>query len=168
VTGRFSKQELEDAFDNYQQASAKAAASRDWSGWAELFTEDATYLEHVYGTFHGREEIRRWITATMGSFPGSRMTEFPVEWHIIDDDRGWVVCHVWNRMEDPGDGSIHQAYNLTVLHYAGDGQWSYEEDVYNPAHFMSMLDGWHRQAEQLGRLPDDARAWFAAMVTGRA
>ena len=36
-------------------------------------------------------------------------------------------------MSDPGDGSIHQEYNFTLLKYAGDGKWSYEEDIYNPA-----------------------------------
>jgi hypothetical protein len=166
VTGSFSKQELEDAFDHYQQVSAEAGASGDWNKWADQFTEDATYIEHVFGTFEGREAIRQWISSTMGSFPGARMPEFPIGWHVVDEDRGWVVCQVWNRMEDPGDGSVHQAYNLSVLHYAGDGLWSYEEDVYNPAHFFSMLEGWRRRAEELGRLPDDARQWFAGAGVG--
>ena len=26
--------------------------------------------------------------------------------------------------------------------YAGNRQWSYEEDVYNPAHFGAMIKGW--------------------------
>jgi hypothetical protein len=42
-------------------------------------------------------------------------------------------------MQDPGDGSIHQAYNFTLLKYAGDGKWSYEEDIYNPASFAGMI-----------------------------
>ena len=70
------------------------------------------------------------------------MPEFPIEWYIIDEERGWVVCHVWNRMEDPGDGSIHQEYNFTLLKYAGDNRWSYEEDIYNPMRFGAMVAEW--------------------------
>jgi hypothetical protein len=28
------------------------------------------------------------------------------------------------------------------MKYAGDGLWSYEEDIYNPSHFVEMLNGW--------------------------
>jgi hypothetical protein len=45
-------------------------------------------------------------------------------------------------MQDPGDGSVHQAHNITVLHYAGDMKFSYEEDAYNPAAFGPMIEGW--------------------------
>ena len=83
----------------------------------------------------GREAIRKWIVDTMTTPPVDQMTSFPIEWYMIDEDRGWITCHVWNRMADPGDGSIHQAYNFTLLKYAGDGLWSYEEDIYDPKHF---------------------------------
>jgi hypothetical protein len=146
--GRWTRAELEEAFAEYQATARRAGASGDWDPWAELFTEDATYVEHLFGTFGGREAIRRWIRRTMSSYPGDAMVHFPVEWYVIDEDRGWVVCQVWNRMRDPGDGSVHQAYNLTLLKYAGGGKWSYEEDIYNPAPFVAMVKEWeHRKAE---------------------
>ena len=43
---------------------------------------------------------------------------------------------------DPGDGSLHREYNWTMLHYAGNGLFSYEEDMYNPAEFGTMIQGW--------------------------
>jgi ketosteroid isomerase-like protein len=140
--GQFTRDELEGAFAAYQQAAATAGATGDWAAWADQFTEDATYVEHHYGRFEGRDAIRAWITETMGTFPGNLMPEFPIDWYVVDEDKGWIVCQVENRMEDPGDGSIHQGANITILHYAGDGKWSYEEDVYNPAHFASMVKGW--------------------------
>jgi hypothetical protein len=158
----FTKKEMEDAFALYQQGSAKAAASGDWATWAEQFTEDARYLEHQYGTYTGRDAIRRWITETMSVFPGNCMPSFPIEWYVVDETRGWVVCEIQNRMMDIGDDEIHQASNLTVLHYAGDGLWSYEEDVYNPADFLKMLQRWRRRAEELDALPEEAKNWFAA------
>ena len=147
--GQFTRDELEAAIAGYQQASAQAGASGDWSAWADIFTEDATYVEHHYGRFEGREAIRAWITETMGTFPGNLMPEFPIDWYVVDEDRGWIVCQVENRMQDPGDGTIHQGANITILHYAGDGKWSYEEDVYNPAHFVTMLQGWQRRVDEL-------------------
>jgi hypothetical protein len=140
--GRWSRQEIEDAFEVYQQAALKGGTTGDWNDWADRFTEDATYVEHLYGTFGGREAIRKWICSTMAEYPNREMKYFPMEWYIIDEDRGWVSCMVWNRMVDPGDGSLHQAYNFTLLKYAGNGLWSYEEDVYNPAPFQEMIKGW--------------------------
>jgi hypothetical protein len=37
---------------------------------------------------------------------------------------------------------VHQAHNITVLHYAGDMKFSYEEDAYNPAAFGPMIQAW--------------------------
>jgi uncharacterized protein (TIGR02246 family) len=140
--GRWSRDELERAFDHYRRTGLAAGASGDWNAWADLFTEDATYVEHLFGTIGGREAIRRWITRTMAQPVNDQMKYFPVEWYVIDEERGWIVCQIWNRMADPGDGSLHQAYNFTLLKYAGDMKWSYEEDVYNPKHFQDMIRGW--------------------------
>ena len=140
--GRWSRDELERAFENYQRLALAAGTSGDWNAWADQFTEDATYVEHLFGTFGGREAIRRWITKTMAAYPNNEMKYFPIEWYMIDEEKGWVVAQVWNRMVDPGDGSLHQAYNFTLLKYAGDGKWSFEEDIYNPKHFTEMVGKW--------------------------
>ena len=136
--GSWSRDELEREFEKYQERGR----ALDWSAWADQFTEDAQYVEHVYGVFEGREAIRDWIVETMGTFPGNEMPLFPVEWHIVDEERGWIVAKIWNRMQDPGDGSVHQAYTFSLLKYAGNGQWSYEEDIYNPASFADMIKGY--------------------------
>ena len=148
--GRFSRAELEEAFQNYQETALEAGTSGDWTKWADLFTEDATYIEHLFGTLGGREAIRNWISKTMSQTPNDQMKYFPVEWYVIDEEKGWVVAQVWNRMVDPGDGSLHQAYNYTLLKYAGNGKWSHEEDIYNPAHFQTMIVGWLKLRKELG------------------
>jgi hypothetical protein len=163
--GRWSRRELEDAFEHYQSEVRRACAANDWNIFADLFVEDATYLEHAFGEFRGREAIRGWITTTMSSFPGNSMPEFPIKWHVVDEERGWVVCDVINRMADPGDGSIHEASNITVLHYAGDNHFSHEEDAYNPMRFMAMVTGWCERARDLGTLAPEGAAWLRS--TGR-
>ncbi len=140
--GTFSRQEIIEAFEHYQGAAFQAGQSQDWTCWSDCFTEDAVYVEHLYGRFEGRAAIHEWIQSTMTIWPNSAFTSFPIEWYVVDEQRGWVICQVWNRLEDPGDGSIHQEYNITVLHYAGNGKWSYEEDVYNPAKFGEVVGAW--------------------------
>ena len=100
------------------------------------------YLEHTFGTFHGSDEIYEWITPLMAEWPNKDMNAFPHAWCVCDEERGWWICRIENRMKDPGDGSVHQAHNITVLHYAGDMKFSYEEDAYNPAAFGPMIQAW--------------------------
>jgi hypothetical protein len=157
----YSRSELESALEYYQATVRRAHAEQDWSLFAGLFTEDATYHEHAYGRFRGRDAIAEWAIRTMTTFPGNAMIAFPVAWAVFDTDRGWIVCEIENVMPDPGDGSVHQSPNVTVLHYAGDSEFSHEEDVYNPMRFMEMVVGWTQIAEEHGRLPEDARPWLA-------
>jgi uncharacterized protein (TIGR02246 family) len=146
---RFTREEIENAFQEFQRVGLEAGTSGNWDPWADLFTEDATYVEHHYGVLGGREAIRKWINKVMHEPPVDEMKYFPIEWYVIDEDRGWVVCQVWNRMSDPGDGSLHQAYNFTLLKYAGDGTWSYEEDIYNPKEFEEMITRWLETKQKL-------------------
>ena len=163
----WTRTELEDAFAGYQNTVVECTRSGDWNAFADMFTEDVVYVEHAFGTLNGREAVRKWVTRTMTEFPGHRMTEFPANWFVVDEQRGWIVCEIDNPMEDPGDGSKHGAANITILHYAGNGLWSREEDAYTPMNFLSMAKAWCLAAEAAGTLPDDAKAWlakFGAMV----
>ena len=161
--GQWSRAELVEAFDHYQRQVELACATGDWEHFVDCFTDDAVYLEHVYGEFHGKDEIRGWITKTMGTFPGNEMNAFPIAWTVIDEERGWVVCEIRNLMRDPGDGSVFEASNITILRYAGDGVWAEEEDVYNPQHFLTMVTGWLRRSSELGTLSREASDWAQAL-----
>jgi len=147
--GRYTRDEIVEAFEHWQRVAAEAGRTGEWDPWADLFTADATYVEHHYGTMGGREAIRRWIKDTMGTPPVDQMKYSPIEWYMVDEERGWVVMQVWNRMEDPGDGSVHQEYNFTLLKYAGNNTWSYEEDIYNPVRFRTMIRTWRHAKEAL-------------------
>jgi len=159
--GPFPAGEIEEAYAALHRQVQGFADSGDWHGFADLFTEDATYVEHAYGTFHGREEIRAWSTETMTTFPGGVMTGFPLAWSVVDESAARLVCEVRNLMPDPGDGSVHEQSNLTIMTYAGDGLFSREEDVYNPLRFLRMTLRWAAVAEQHGRLSDEGRAYVA-------
>jgi hypothetical protein len=158
--GRFSAEEISEAYAALHAKVQQYAASGDWTEFADSFTEDAVYVEHAFGTFRGREEIRAWSMRTMTSFPGGVMTGFPLAWQVVDVPTSRLICEVRNLMPDPGDGTALEEPNLTIVTYAGDGLFSREEDVYNPLRFARMATRWARIAEAHGNLDDEGRAYL--------
>jgi len=118
----------------------RLTSGESWSIWASVFTEDAHYVEHVYGELDGRDAIRDWITKVMAPFP--HMT-FPQDWVAYDEATGSVVFQCQNRLEHPTDpnGEPFQFPSWTRLVYAGNGKWSSEEYVYNPARDANRVVG---------------------------
>jgi hypothetical protein len=142
MSPRWSRDELEQAHSHFMETANHCAETGEWRQWADLFTDDARYIEHTFGEFHGRQQIYEWISDIMAQWPNRAMTSFPHTWCVCDEEKGWWICRIENRFRDPGDGSVHQAHNITVLHYAGDMQFSYEEDAYNPANFGPVVTAW--------------------------
>ena len=131
---RFPRGEVEAALQNYFLLAADAAKTGDWNAWADRFTEDAIYTEHSFGTFRGRAAIRNWVMTTTGGKPTDlRMTG---EWHVIDNDLCVVYASNWRPAPDGGEPYGFNA--VAILCYAGDGQWCYEEDIYNEAEAKSV------------------------------
>lgn len=161
MTASFSTAELHDAFTIHSTAVAESAATGDWERFVQVFTPDATYADPIVGEMVGHDQIRPWVMATLQAFPGSAMT-FPDLWHVVDAERGRVVCELRNVLRDPGDGSSWEQNNISVLTYAGDGRFSREQDVYDSPAFATLIEGWGRRCHELGTLSDDETAWFAA------
>ena len=63
--GTFTRDEIDRAFEHYRAVAKEAGTSNDWRAWADLFTEDAKYIEHHFGEMRGREAIFDWISTTM-------------------------------------------------------------------------------------------------------
>ena len=166
-TSTHDEQEIERAFAAYQATVADIAQSGDWGRFADMFTQDASYEEHAYGTLSGREEIRSWVLEPMTAFPGNTMTSVPIAWHLVEASTIRVICEVRNLMPDPGDGSVHETSNLTILTYGGDGLWSREEDIYNPMRFAKMSVRWARVAADHGRLSAEGQE-FLKKLGGRS
>jgi limonene-1,2-epoxide hydrolase len=130
----FSRAEVEAAWRRRMELQD----SNDWEGFGNTFTEDAVYLEHHYGTFRGRQGILAWLVPVM-----AHCTEwtFPVEWVNIDGNR---VVHKWlNRL--PGtraDGSYYEFAGITAMEYAGNGMFSFQEDMYNRHETDKVLAEW--------------------------
>jgi ketosteroid isomerase-like protein len=139
---QFARTEVEDAWRQF----VAAGDAGDWNAWADLHSQDGVWVEHHLGTFEGREAIREAICKVMVPVP---MMEFPVEWHVIEGDR--VVYYPWQVMPDPTGGSeVYRFGCVTILKYAGDGLWSYQEDLYNPAEGSDVIKRWRKAGGKLG------------------
>ncbi len=124
---RFSREELEQAFRTYWRTGA---VGEDWPAWADLFTEDCLYVEHMYGTMRGREAVRAWIVPIMEKY---REIYTAYEWHVVDPDTGRVIVYLQNRRDHPGGRGTVDFPGVTILEYAGGGRWKLEEDFYATA-----------------------------------
>jgi hypothetical protein len=143
-----TRHELELAFAHYCDVRERAIATGDWRRWAALFAEDARYIEHAYGEFHGRQAISEWIVGVMEPFP---MMTFPNDWVVFDPEQRFVVFQCQNRLPHPTDpnGAPFQFPTWTKLDYAEDGLWSCEEDVYNPKRAADVIQAWLKAGGRL-------------------
>jgi hypothetical protein len=134
------------AYERYVDArNAVERGERTWSSIAEeFFTEDIVFIDPAWGRTQGREAVARFMDESMA---GLEDWTFPEEWTMSDGDR--VVSMWWNRLpgEGPG-GRPNQAPGVSILHYAGDGRFSYELDVLNMAEVIEIIgnSGWRPPA----------------------
>jgi predicted SnoaL-like aldol condensation-catalyzing enzyme len=137
-TPAFGREEIETEFQKYRERAALAVATGDWDQWTDQFTPDAHYREHHYGYFTSQDEIRAWIKSVMQPFP---TMEFPPSFACIDGNR--VSALIPNILPTPAGDDGYYGFDVnTILHYAGNGKWSFEEDVYNPREAEQVVARW--------------------------
>ncbi|MFI5397470.1 MAG: YybH family protein [Candidatus Binatia bacterium] len=131
---QFDRQEIEAA---WRKRMALQDAD-DWEGFGKTFTDDAVYIEHQFGVFAGRDRILAWLVPVMEY---CKDWTYPVEWVAIDGNR---IVHKWqNRL--PGqrpDGTYYEFAGITVMLYAGNGMFSFQEDFYNQYELDKVLKEW--------------------------
>ena len=133
--------EVRAAVDRYVALRASIeAGDADWPDLADLFTDDVVYIDPAWGRIQGVDEVRAFMEESMR---GLEDWEFPVEYTAIDGD---TVVVKWTQ-QLPGtrpDGSRYEQSGYSTLVYAGDGKFSYEEDLLNMTHVLEDLkaSGW--------------------------
>jgi hypothetical protein len=118
----------------------------EWERWPDHRTEDVHYVERFFGTMHGREAVRAWITSLMEQRADVHAV---LEWWLVKDRR--VVLSMQNRYysPDPEQPPIDFA-GLTVLEYAGDGLFGYEEDYWDLAGAKRAHERFMAEVERCG------------------
>ena len=83
-----SVEELKEAFEVFCRVGNECAKTDDYNAFADLFTEDCLYIEHFYGTMHGREAVRDWIVPLMRDYPINAMDHYTNDWVYYDEENG--------------------------------------------------------------------------------
>ena len=130
----FERAEVEEAYHHF----VAVGDAGDWSAWADLHTKDGLWIEHAFGEIRGREAIRKKILELMAPVP---MMVFPVEFYMIEGNR--VVYYPWQVMPDPtGGDEVFRFGCVTILEFAGNGEFSLQEDLYNPREGEAVIKRW--------------------------
>jgi hypothetical protein len=130
-----SEAEVEQAFHAILTAGI---TDEDWLRWTEHLTEDVLYVERNFGTMHGRAQVRAWITELMAARADVHGV---LNWYVVKGDR--VVFDMTNRIYHPVPGEPPFDFaGLTVLQYAGDGLFGYEEDYWDKAGSERVFPAW--------------------------
>lgn len=99
----------------------------NWAAWPDCLTEDVLYVERIFGTMHGREAVRAWITELMAVRGDVHAV---LNWYLVKGDR--VVLNMTNRYYNPDPaGDPIDFGGISVLEYAGGGLFGYEEDYWD-------------------------------------
>ena len=111
-----------------------------WTDLADLFTDDATYIDPAWGRVDGRAAILEFLEESMA---GLEDWTFPVEWVAVDGDH---VVVKWRQVL-PGrrdDGTSYENSGVSLLTYAGDGRFARSEDHLNMLHVHEVIaeSGW--------------------------
>jgi len=130
----------------------------DWIGWTEHLTEDVHYVERLFGTMHGRVAVRAWITELMAARADVHGV---LNWYTVAGDR--VVFDMTNRIyhPDPTKPPLDFA-GLTVLQYAGDGLFGYEEDYWDAKTAEVVFAEWTTARAEHGPVDPERNARLEA------
>jgi len=118
----------------------------DWLRWTGHLTEDVLYVERNFGTMRGRDQVRAWITDLMAARADVHGV---LNWYVVKGDR--VVFDMTNRIYHPVPGEAPFDFaGLTVLRYAGDGLFGYEEDYWDKPASERVFAQWVEAVTQYG------------------
>lgn len=137
----YPEEEIRKAWDHVLETREKIARGEaDWGDIADHFTEDGVYIDPVWGRYVGREAIRTFMHDCMVGFDDWR---FPHLWTVVKDNL--IICAFWSRV--PGklpDGSDPDCFSMSLAIYAGNGQFCYENDVFNMVELAQLIgdSGW--------------------------
>jgi len=140
-TAHYSSEEILATHHRYlERRSQIEAGELGGDTWADFFTDDATFVDPAWGRIDGIDNIIRFLAESMEGLEG---WTFPLEWELVDGDK--LVTGWQNRL--PGrraDGSYYQAPGASRIVYAGNGKFSFEQDLLNMQHVLELIQesGW--------------------------
>jgi hypothetical protein len=122
------------------------SVDENWAAWPDRLTEDVDYVEHVYGEMRGREAVRSWIVGLMAQRADVHAV---LDWYVISGRR--LILNMTNRYYNPDPGGAPFDFpGLTVLGYAGDGLFGYQEDYWSQRLAKVAYTSWAAAVDRCG------------------
>ncbi len=145
MSGMLTEPQLLDLYARHRERHEAA----DWTGLADLFAADASYLDSVYGWTHGLDDIRRFLADSMR---GLDDWSFPITAVAADATSSTVLNHWQNRL--PGtrpDGAFYDVPGASVITYNAEGLVVRQMDLFDTAWMMREIKQWTEDHD--GRVP---------------
>lgn len=129
-----AREEVEATIQRYIAVRDEIDAGRGrWADLAQFFTDDAVFVDPAWGRVEGLENMRASVFGE--AMVGLDDWKFPTEFYAINGDQ---VLVKWLQIM-PGahaDGTPLVQSGCSTMLYAGDGKFSYEEDLLNMVHVI--------------------------------
>ena len=133
----FPREEIDATMQRYVAVREAIDAGRGtWADLAPFFVDDAVFIDPAWGRVEGIEEMKRTVFGD--AMVGFEEWKFPVEFYAIDGD---TIVVKWKQVL-PGrkeDGRPYEQSGVSTIVYAGNGKFSYEEDLLNMVHVLEDM-----------------------------
>ncbi len=115
------------AYVDHREALDRGEA--DWATVADFFTDDAVFIDAAWGRYEGPAAIAAMMTEAMA---GLEDFSYPTDTVAIEGDD---VLIAWRQVAGglDLDGRPVEHTGVSILRYAGDGRFCFEEDLMNVA-----------------------------------
>jgi hypothetical protein len=147
---KYSKTEIQAAFENYTAVLSRSVKSGNWEEFASLFTDSVDYCDNGQRQWSTPSEILDGVVAFYNEYPTNHVADLIAGDSIVNVECSRVTFELYVEMQDPGDGSSSSIPITGVLHYAGDKQWCGQEDYYNLETYGAFLADWEERHRRLG------------------
>jgi SnoaL-like domain len=156
-----NKAEVErEALDTYRRYVALRDAvdggTGDWGRMADFFTDDGVYIDPAWGRQEGRETIRQFFHDSMAGLTGHGWSS-PERWTMVDGHR---LVSQWDQvLGDKPEGGQWIVPGLSILYYAGNGQFCYSHDYLNMTYIGETLKAMAWQPPPAFNMPPAKPDW---------
>jgi ketosteroid isomerase-like protein len=133
----FPREEIDATMQRYVAVrEAIDAGEGTWADLAPFFVDDAVFIDPAWGRVEGIEEMKRTVFGD--AMVGFEEWKFPIEFYAIEGDS---IVVKWKQVL-PGrkeDGRPYEQSGVSTIVYAGNGKFSYEEDILNMVHVLEDM-----------------------------
>lgn len=127
----FSYDEVLNAFENYVNLGP---IKQHWNEFVELFIDNVVYIVNENTVYYGKEAIKRHLKNRSKKVP--KMSFSRIDWFEIEQNR--VTFYIWNEMTSKS-GKHYRLPQVSIIYYAGNGKWKFQEDFYDQFTFMRRI-----------------------------